>query len=82
MRGGFWPDFCHLCTGRPYEEICKLAREIAADLIVMPTRGYSGLKRVLLGSTTERVIRHAPCPVLVLRGVVRYRKGWLALRQA
>ena len=68
-EGRFWPDFCHLCTGRPYEEICKLAREIAADLIVMPTRGYSGLKRVLLGSTTERVIRHAPCPVLVLRGV-------------
>lgn len=68
-EGRFWPDFCHLCTGRSYEEICKLAREIAADLIVMPTRGYSGLKRVLLGSTTERVIRHAPCPVLVLRGV-------------
>ena len=63
----FWPEACHLSSGRPYEEICKFAREIAADLIVIPTRGYTGLKRVLLGSTTERVIRHAPCPVLVLR---------------
>lgn len=64
----FWPDICHLSSGRPFEEICNLAREIAADLIVMPTRGYSGLRRMLLGSTTERVLRHAPCPVLVLRG--------------
>ena len=36
-------------------------------LIVLATRGYSGLKHVLLGSTAERVVRHAPCPVLVVR---------------
>jgi nucleotide-binding universal stress UspA family protein len=64
----FSPDNCHVEAGRPYEEVCKLAREIAADLIVMATRGESGLKHLLLGSTTERVIRFAPCPVLVPRG--------------
>jgi nucleotide-binding universal stress UspA family protein len=64
----FWPDNCHVVSGRPFEEICKLAREIEADLIVLPTRGHSGLKHVVLGSTAERVFRYAPCPVLVLRG--------------
>ena len=42
----FWPDNCHVVSGRPFEEICRLAREIEADLIVLPTRGHSGLKRV------------------------------------
>jgi nucleotide-binding universal stress UspA family protein len=44
-----------------------LAREIDADLIVLATRGYSGLKHLLLGSSAERVVRNAPCPVLVVR---------------
>jgi nucleotide-binding universal stress UspA family protein len=64
----FWPDNCHVVSGRPFEQICKLAREIEADLIVLPTRGLSRLKHVILGSTAERVVRYAPCPVLVLRG--------------
>lgn len=64
----FWPDNCHVTSGRPYEEICKLAGDLDADLIVMPTRGYSGLKHIALGSTAERVVRHAPCPVLIPRG--------------
>lgn len=64
----FWPDNCHVASGRPFEEICKLAREIEADLIVLPTRGLSRLKHVILGSTAERVVRYAPCPVLVPRG--------------
>ena len=38
-----------------------------ADLIIIATHGFSGIKRVLMGSTAERVIRHANCPVLVLR---------------
>ena len=45
----------------------QLAREIDADLIVLSTRGHSGLKHLLLGSTAERVVRNAPCPVLVTR---------------
>jgi nucleotide-binding universal stress UspA family protein len=64
----FSPDSCHVRSGRPFEEICKIALEINADLIVMGTRGQSGLKRLLLGSTAERVIRFAPCPVLIPRG--------------
>ena len=64
----FAPEQCHLFSGRPFEEICRLAREIDADLIILGSRGYSGLKRVLLGSTAERVIRYASCPVLVPRG--------------
>jgi nucleotide-binding universal stress UspA family protein len=56
----------HAIRGRPVEEICRLASELQIDLIVMPTRGRTGLKHLALGSTAERVVRHAPCPVLVL----------------
>ena len=64
----FWLDNCHVLSGRPFEEVCRLAREIGADLIVLPTRGHGGLRHVVLGSTAERIVRFAPCPVLVLRG--------------
>ena len=67
-RPRFLPENCPVVRGRPFEEICKLASEIGADLIVLPTRGYSGLKHVMLGSTAERVVRYASCPVMVLRG--------------
>jgi nucleotide-binding universal stress UspA family protein len=63
----FCPENCHVRTGQPYQEIIGLARQIDADLIVLSTRGHSGLKRLLLGSTAERVVRSAPCPVLVAR---------------
>lgn len=53
--------------GDPGTEIAEFAREVAADLIVVPSHGHHGLKRVLLGSVAERILRHAPCPVLVLR---------------
>jgi universal stress protein A len=53
--------------GRSFHEIAEAARTLKADLIVISTHGYTGLKHVLLGSTTERVVRHAPCPVLVVR---------------
>jgi universal stress protein A len=54
-------------AGIPWLEICNLAKELEADLIILTTHGYTGLKRVFLGSTAERVVRHAPCPVLVVR---------------
>ena len=63
----FCPENCHIRGGRSYEEIVRVAREIGADLIVLSTRGHSGLKHLLLGSTAERVVRNAPCPVLVAR---------------
>jgi universal stress protein A len=53
--------------GRAFDEITAAAREEKADLIVISTHGYCGLKHVLLGSVAERVVRHAPCPVLVVR---------------
>jgi universal stress protein A len=53
--------------GTPYEEIVKFAKEKEVDLIVIATYGYTGLKHFLLGSTAERVVRLAPCPVLVVR---------------
>lgn len=53
--------------GRSYNEIADAARTLKADLIIISTHGYTGLKRALLGSTTERVVRYAPCPVLVVR---------------
>ncbi len=53
--------------GRPFEEICDAAKDGDADMIVLTTHGYTGLKHVWLGSTAERVVRHALCPVLVVR---------------
>ena len=53
--------------GRPFLEIVRAAADEHADLIVIATHGYTGLKHVLLGSTAERVVREAPCPVLVVR---------------
>ena len=65
----------HALKGSPFEEICRLAREIGIDLIVLSTRGNTGLKHLVLGSTAERVIRYSPCPVLVVRGGDREKKG-------
>lgn len=53
--------------GDPGLTIADYAAEVQADLIVMPSHGYHGVKRLLLGSVAERVLRHANCPVLVLR---------------
>lgn len=53
--------------GTPGLEISDYARRQQADLIVIPSHGYHGVKRLFLGSVAERVIRHAPCDVLVLR---------------
>jgi len=53
--------------GDPGFAITDYARDNHADLIVIPSHGYHGLKRLLLGSVAERVIRYAGCPVLVLR---------------
>ena len=53
--------------GRSFHEIADAARTRKANLIIISTHGYTGLKHAVLGSTTERVVRHAPCPVLVVR---------------
>lgn len=53
--------------GPAYQEITDAGREEKADLIMISTHGYTGLTHVFLGSTAERVIRHASCPVLTYR---------------
>ena len=53
--------------GSPHIEIVRLAEERGADLIVMATHGRGFISHAILGSTTERVVRRAPCPVLVIR---------------
>jgi nucleotide-binding universal stress UspA family protein len=47
--------------------ICRVADELAVDVIILGSHGRSGLKRLFLGSVSEHVVRHAPCPVLVIR---------------
>jgi len=54
-------------VGRPADEIANYARDHDAAMIIMTTHGYSGVKHLLLGSTTEGVLRHANCPVLSIR---------------
>lgn len=56
-----------LAEGEPEEEINRVAQKYACDLIVLGTHGRTGLRRLLLGSVAEQVIRHAPCPVLTSR---------------
>ena len=54
--------------GTPYKAIVDLAQKEKSSLIVMGSHGRTGLKRLLMGRVTERVIGHAPCPVLVVKG--------------
>ena len=61
----------HLKIGGPVEEIVALAEETGAGLIVLGSRGVGGVERALMGSVSEFVVRHAHCPVLVLRGARR-----------
>jgi len=58
---------CLVRSGVADAEIVNTARDEHADLIVIGTHGFSGLKHLLLGSTAERVVRDAPCPVLTVR---------------
>jgi universal stress protein A len=53
--------------GKASVQIIKMAREMKADLIVMGSHGRTGLSHVIIGSVAEAVIRHAHCPVLVVR---------------
>lgn len=52
--------------GHPGHALCALATELSATTIVMGSRGRSGLKRAVLGSVSDHVTRHAPCPVLII----------------
>lgn len=64
---GFHPQ---VAFGDPGHEIAGYAEQIAADLIILPSHGRTGLTRLLIGSVAERVVRLAHCPVLVLKAPV------------
>jgi nucleotide-binding universal stress UspA family protein len=61
------PVRAEVLSGPAGGEIVRFAGEHDFDVLVMGTAGRTGLKRVLLGSVAEEVVRHAPCPVLVVR---------------
>jgi universal stress protein A len=54
-------------TGKPFVEIIETAADEDADLIIIATHGHTGVEHILFGSTAEKVVRKAPCPVLTLR---------------
>ena len=58
--------------GVPFVEIVRCAREAEADLIVMGSHGRTGIEHLLIGSVAERVVRKAPCSVLVVRDLKRH----------
>ena len=57
----------HLKAGEPDKEIVKLSEELSAGTIVIGSRGLGALKRTLMGGVSESVVRHAHCPVFVIR---------------
>jgi len=65
-------------TGKPFAEIIETAKEEDIDLIIIATHGHSGVEYILFGSTAEKVVRKAPCPVLTLREPIKgfnYKEG-------
>jgi nucleotide-binding universal stress UspA family protein len=54
--------------GDAADAICQTAKRLAVDVIIVGSHGRTGLGRLFLGSVSEHVVRHAPCPVLVVRG--------------
>jgi universal stress protein A len=64
---GVVPSRTVLRVGNPHVEIIDVAKQLESDLIIVSTHGRTGLAHVFLGSTAERVVRHAGCPVLVVR---------------
>ena len=64
-RGSFSGETA-VVTGFATGRICAFAKDMQADLIITATHGRTGIRHVLIGSTAESVVRHAPCPVLVV----------------
>jgi nucleotide-binding universal stress UspA family protein len=57
----------HFRIGRPDQEIVSVGEDVGAGLIVVGSRGLGGVKRALMGSVSDSVVRHAHCPVMVVR---------------
>lgn len=65
----------HLAAGIPWREIVQAASTLDADLVIVGTAGRTGFERVALGSVAEKVVRHAGCPVLVVRPNTYHAQG-------
>jgi nucleotide-binding universal stress UspA family protein len=80
-------QFCHpwveklpkvrylVATGDPFEKILEAAEDRRIDLIVLATHGRTGVKRLLIGNVAEKVVRHAPSPVLTVKPRVRSQRS-------
>lgn len=62
---------CEVLSGHPASQVCEYAEREGVDLIIIATHGWTGLKHFLIGSTAERVVQHATCPVLTIKNVER-----------
>lgn len=68
IQSGIRVHFCvHARIGKPADEILQLASEVGADLIVVGSKGSTGIERLVLGSVSEHVVREAGCAVMVAR---------------
>lgn len=78
LECGIGPKLVHsacLRSGEAADEICMAATEGHCDLVVLAGHGLGGIQHAFVGSTTERVVRRASCPVLTVRDRVRRKKG-------
>lgn len=78
MIGGRIHFFVHIRIGPAAQQILELAEDVGADFIILGTRGYTGVERLLLGSVAEKVVREAKCSVEIARSK-QYR--YVALQQ-
>jgi nucleotide-binding universal stress UspA family protein len=60
------PREYHILHGDPYEKLMEVANQIDPDLIVMSTHGRGGVAHLVIGSVTEKIVRHATCPVFII----------------
>lgn len=58
---------CDVAAGNPWVAICEYAKKHEIDMIVITTHGRTGITHAIIGSTAERVVQHAPCPVLTVK---------------
>jgi nucleotide-binding universal stress UspA family protein len=68
LDGQELPVVTRVLVGNPADEIVRYANEVSAAMIVIGAHGYSGVRHLILGSTTESTLRHAQCPVLCVKG--------------
>lgn len=61
------PTTARVELGKAADTLCDLAGHLGADLVIVGSRGLGAGRRLILGSVSDRVVHHAPCPVLVLR---------------